>query len=658
MLKKHSLALIIGALLVVPFNLYGDIEEKLKEIEKSIRLREYSQAVKLLRPLVKSGNSEAEFRMADIYRSGTGIKKDLKQAMILYEKAANRGHADAQYTLASLLQKRGKKGQAERWFQQAAVQGHSKAQKKLAAIQASEASTDTSKVKPEQVFSSIIHNDVDRIKKLLKNGYEFNILDEKSRTPLMAALLAEQKDIAALLVPVSKNIKHADRNKNQAIHFAAVNGYTAIVRQLLKKNVDINVQDGLGNTALIIAIRHDDARLTRLLLGNKADYSIKNKKRKTAVDLALARKNAAVLKVLESKGIDVKPRHTTYAKTDIKSFRQSIQQSSSVYKGWPILSIASLLGEKEIVSQLLKQGADINARDKSGYTALHRASSKGQYDTVRMLLSSGALINAVSNKKETPLVLAAQTGGLKTVKLLINNGADTSILTEGKDSALSLSIADKHPQIALALADKKLDTESIHDALLLSVQVNMQDVSLKLIPRDRFINKLDKNKRSVLWHSADQGMQKVAAALLLKKSVKMDQKDVNGYSPLARAVLKGYRNIAVIMIGKGANLNTLTVESNTLLMLSVISGNNALLKLFSEKDIDINAKNNVGDTALMLAAAAGNDNMVEILIKAGANIQTRNQDELNAYEVALNSGHKQTAELIRKHSGRLFKLFN
>lgn len=654
------LAVIFAVVTCLPVHLCAntDSDEQLRAIDKSIRFREYNEAIKLLNPLVKSGNAEAQFRMAAIYRSGTGVKKNLEQAMALYEKAATSGHAEAQYTIASLLYKRGKIRQAEYWYQLASTQGHLKAAEKLVSIRDEAEAGETTDIKPDQVFSSIRHNDVGRIKQLLKSNYHFAIYDDKSRTPLMAALLAAHQEIAELLLPVTAQLDHIDKNNNRAIHFAATNGYTDIVEQLLKKGVNINAQDGLGNTALIIAIRHDDAKLVRLLLSYKASYTIKNKKRKTALDLARARQHRAILNVFNQQGITVPQKQTSLAKVDINSFRQSIKQSSSIYRGWPMLSIASLLGEKEIAAQLLSQGADINARDKNGYTALHRASSKGQYDTVRLLLSSGALVNAVSNRNETPLVLAAQTGGLKTVNLLIKNGADTSILTSAEDSALALSISNRHPAIALALADKKLDKESIHLALLLSIQFGMQDVSLKLIPRDRLINKLDKNKRSVLWHSTDLGMEKTAAALLLNKSVKLDQKDINGYSPLSRAVLKGYRKIAVIMIGKGASLKTLTAENNTLLMLSVISGNKELLKMLSEKDIDINAKNNVGDTALMLAAAAGNNDMVELLITAGANIQTRNQDELNAYQVALNSGHKETAELIRKHSGRLFKLFN
>jgi ankyrin repeat protein len=658
MSKLYCRAFFLAAVLFFPLTLSADADEQLKAIDKSIRLREYGQAVKLLQPLLRSSNAEAQFRMATIYRSGTGIKRDLGKAMALYEKAAARGHVDAQYTFASLLYKRGETSAARRWFQQASSQGHLKAQKKLASMQQRHDSDDHADIKPDEVFSSILHNDIERIKVLVEDGFNFAIHDAKSRTPLMAALLSEHKEIATLLLPVTHKLSHADSNKVQAIHLAAANGYRAMVNQLLKKGVDVDAQDALGNTALIIAVRRDNARLIRLLLDRKASYRVKNNNKNSALNLALARRNGAVLKVFSQKGIDVTSNTTDVARVDINSFRKSIKQAGSLYSGWPMLSIASLLGEKDIVDQLVKQGEDVNARDKSGYTALHRASSKGQLETMKVLHASGADVNAVSERNETSLFLAAQSGRLEVVKWLLQQDADSAVVTSSKVSALAEAISNGHPAVGEVLVGKNLDKESLHEALLLSVQHNHQQLSLKLIPWDRLLNKLDSNQRSVLWHSANLGQERVSAALVLTKAVNIDQKDINGYSPLARAALKGHRNIAAIMMSKGGDVNARTGEKNTLLMLSVVSGNKALVELFSDKGIDINAKNNVGDTALMLAAAAGNNEMIEILIKAGADLQSRNQDELNAYQIALNSGHKETAELIRKRSGRLFKLFN
>lgn len=656
MFDLKILLLALALLSIAPSGLQADAKSELKQIDKSIRIRDYSLAVQQLKPLLNSGNPDAQFMMAGLYRSGRGVEKDLDQAMRLYEEAAKNGHADAQYTLASLLEKRGEASQAEFWYLQAAEQGQKQAQTKLKASIGSKYSTKD--LNEEKVFSAIIHNDISQIRSLIESEYEFDIQDNSKRSPLIAALLAENKEIAELLLPVTHNLRHADQDQNQAIHVAAAKGYANMVKQLIDRGVDINSKDNLGNSPLVIAIRHDDAALTRLLLKHKADYNLKNNRKVSAIQLAQTRADPGVLKAFRDQGIKVDKKQTEYADVSIKDFEKSIQQSSSVYKGWPILSIASLLGEDEIVKQLLRQGADVNKHDQSGYTALHRASSKGQANTVGLLLASGAMLDALNENKETPLYLAAESGNLKTVKKLIQSGADTALLASNKTSALAVAITNNHPDIALELAGQNLDSLSIHSALYLAIQKDMESVSLKLIARDKLINELDNNKRSLLWYSADGGRQKVTAAILLNKSVDINQKDVKGFCPLSRSVLKGHSNISKMLIGMGADIQVLTSEKNTMLMHAVISGDRDMVKFLIDKKIDIDAKNNSGETALMLAAGAGDQPIVELLIESGADIQTRNQDDLSAYEIAVNAGKKDTAEYIRNKSGRLFKLFN
>ena len=636
----------------------ADKKQQLQQINKSIRTRHYDRAVEQLQSLVRTGDSEAQFILAGLYRSGKGVAQDIDKAIELYEKAAGNGHADAQFTFASLLEKKGNETQALFWYDEAARQGHRKAAQKLRKIKSAIGSNNRNNLTSDQVFSLIVHNDVDQIKSLVESGYDFNIFDASSRTPLIAALLAEHKDISELLLPVTRNLSHADRDQNQAIHVAAANGYTDIVNKLLAKKVNINARDNLGNTPLVIAVRHDDPKMTDLLLGNNADYQLHNKRKINALNLAQTRAEPSVVKVFRDRGIRISTEQKLSTNVSIKDFEKSIRQSSSLYKGWPILSIACLLGENDIARQLLDQGAKVDAVDSSRNTALHRASSKDQVKTAGLLLKAGASINARNDKNETALFLAAEAGALKTVKFLLEKGADTSILTLNRSSALSIAIANERKAVASLLAEQELDAASLHSAVFLAIQKDMDAVSVKLIKRDGLINETDKNKRSILWFSADRGLDKAVAAILLNKSVNIDQKDTKGYTPLARAVLRGHSVISNLLIGVGADLKTQTGEKNTLLMQAVLSGKKEMASLLINRKVDVNLKNNSGETALMLAAAAGDNDLVEILIEAGADIQTRNQDDLSAYEIALNAGNNETAELIRNKSGRLFKLFN
>ena len=73
-----------------------------------------------------------------------------------------------------------------------------------------------------------------------------------------------------------------------------------------------------------------------------------------------------------------------------------------------LISLAATLGHADVVEELLKAGADVNARALDGATALIGAALFGRIDTVKVLLDHGADIT-VSNNDGTTALSAAQT---------------------------------------------------------------------------------------------------------------------------------------------------------------------------------------------------------------------------------------------------------
>ena len=55
---------------------------------------------------------------------------------------------------------------------------------------------------------------------------------------------------------------------------------------------------------------------------------------------------------------------------------------------WNTLLLSSQMNHPEIVSHLLKSGANVNAKC-DGFTALHNACNKGHGDVVKILLENG-----------------------------------------------------------------------------------------------------------------------------------------------------------------------------------------------------------------------------------------------------------------------------
>lgn len=89
----------------------------------------------------------------------------------------------------------------------------------------------------------------------------------------------------------------------------------------------------------------------------------------------------------------------------------------------PLHLAAGYDDKPEIVEVLIKNGADVNIRDDSGYTPLHTACYSNNKGSVSILLNNGAEVNIFNNEGVTPLYNVATKGYLDVFNMLIQHGA-------------------------------------------------------------------------------------------------------------------------------------------------------------------------------------------------------------------------------------------
>jgi ankyrin repeat protein len=669
-------ALLILTCLFLSAPVWSNLGPSMAEIEKLIRLRDYPQAVSHLENLAKSGNPEAQYRLASLYRAGKGVSKDLGKATELHYQSALTGYADAQYSYGQLVEKADNAPESQNeaidWYQKAAAQGHELAALKLKQLEEFIAARDQG-ISRADIFAAIQRNDVVLINSLINNGTNLDLTDPLGNSTVMAALMAGWPKLANTLMDHTSHPAQINSLGFRPMHVASIRGYGIVVSALLDEGVSIDQTDVRGSTSLMLAAKNQQTDMLGLLLDSGANYAIANRKKLTAIDFVFGADYPAGQALLASYGIgpgttgsgtvdpliaDIEATTEVSAVNRLDQFKAAVEKHGSRYKGWPLLNIAIELGEVEISRQIIAQQPDLDATDPDGNSAVQVAARKGDAVTLGQLLTHGVKVNATNAASETALYLAVESASPEAVRILLENKADPAIATKREITPLEVAIRNDQAEIATMLLKSQASYAGVHRVLLLAIQRNMEDLSIRLIKRDSNLASLDDKERSALWYSAGVGLEKTSAALIASGKIDLNSQDSSGHTALAQAVEKGHIAIVRKLIDQDAEINIRTNAGNTILMLAILAKDSAIVQLLLTQAVDINAQDNVGDTALMLAAGSGQNEVLEKLIDAGADMQLRNEEDLNAYQIANNSGHQKTAEILRERSNLFFKLFN
>ena len=197
----------------------------------------------------------------------------------------------------------------------------------------------------------------------------------------------------------------AGASEDATLADAAEHQDAAQVKALLDGEMDVNVAQVDGMTALHWAAYHDDIETARLLVDAGADVTVANRYGVAPLSLAAGNGNGALVRLLLDAGADA---------------------DASLRGGETVLMTAARTGSLEAVNALLASGADPNARERRDQTALMWAASEGHSAVASTLLDAGADIHAVLESGFTPMFFAVREGRTDVVRTFLEAGVNVN----------------------------------------------------------------------------------------------------------------------------------------------------------------------------------------------------------------------------------------
>jgi len=361
---------------------------------------------------------------------------------------------------------------------------------------------------------------------LIENGANVAARDDRGETPLHHQTKA--KKIIEVLISKGADVNARDKSGQSSLHEAA-GGYNShsIVKLFVDHGADVNLKDNSERTPLHEAAEVlSNSSTIELLIAQGAEINAKDKNGETPLDQVhkLRRRTEGLRKRIGKQlRPDEKASYEKLAGLFLKHGGKSGAEDSIV--------VAYATGNIETINRHLNAGVDANTKFEDDKTLLHEAASDGHKEIAELLISNGADVNAKAKRGDSPLHDAVRNGHKEIVELLIAKGANVNL------GSYSTPL------------DKAKNKKEIFDLIRKhggKTREELKDEVDKLIGLIR-----------------DGNVEGVKNALDGVTNVNIKGK--YGLTPLAQAVKESRKEIAELLIAKGADVNEMDTGERTIL---------------------------------------------------------------------------------------------
>lgn len=298
---------------------------------------------------------------------------------------------------------------------------------------------------------------VEMMKALLKKGAKFN-----DQALIMASKgtyrTSNKMEVFVYLVEELKiNPKVVDgaSGKNVLHSIARKRDQSKIVSYFLDKGVDVNLADEDGNTPFMVAAGGQSYDVVALMfpLVDKAQINTVNTEGNSALQNAVSKGSDKTVSLLLKNGADVQVKDkegNSLAYFLIQSFRKPRGRGRGTQEEKEAQAKMQLQGFNNKLLALQKAGLDFSAVQNNGMTVYHLAVEKNNLPLLKMLAPLNVDINTQNKEGNTALHKAAMVAqDDEILKYLLAIGAKKGVKTEFEDTAYTLAkenevLAKKH----------------------------------------------------------------------------------------------------------------------------------------------------------------------------------------------------------------------
>ncbi len=430
-----------------------------------------------------------------------------------------------------------------------------------------------------------------------------------------------------------------------------INRRMRIIELLLKHpDIDVNLKPSNGSNALFLAVTGNCKEAVNLLLQNKKiNINTQDNKGRTALMLAARDGKAEIVDLLlEHKKINV-----------------NIQENV----GCTALTFAAMRGHEKIVKMLLKHpDININLQDNQEFTALMWAIFpfytfeffKPQSFSEEFQKSLKALENDCQYKKSKKKLDALNTSQqVRLIKLLLKHpDIDINAKCIVKNTALYFAVGGNCKEIVnLLLQHKKIDVNMPNvfgvTPLIIAADRGYSEILKLLLKHPKIdVNAKWEEGETALLRSVWQGLDKSVELLLKHPQIDVNL-DKKGFTPLMFAATKGYDRIVELLLKHPkikVNHNNNEKYCTALVCSAALGYDKIVEQLLTRPEIRVNVESIDGVTELICAAANGHDKVVELLLKhpkTDVNVKSRYGATALIYAVA--RGQNKIVKRLLKH---------